>query len=445
MKNFSGTRRFLLVAFGFPPRAGSGIHRVVRFAQLLPDNGWQPEVLTVSRWGNDIVDETWEKAIPANIRVYRAPSLDPFRIALALKSKLASSDARANGGAGFRSHSNGALSFLKSLYYKISIPDHSLWWIPAAVICGLFIILKNSPKLIFTTSGPYGAALAGLILKKFTGLPWAAEFRDPWSKHTMTQMSSLRRRIESAMEMACVRNADVVIATTPPTTAEFHLVTPESPEDKFITITNGFHIPDFESIPARSEKTRLTLAFTGMFYGSRSPEHLFSGLEEVCRRRPELSDRLRVLFAGTMSGNHRSKLEAEPLRSIVRIEEYVSHDRVLELLAEADALFLFLSKDEAEIFPAKLFEYLAARRFILATVPLEGITAEVIRRFEAGTALAPDDVKGIAEALTEMYINFKKGELKVKHSLEDIAEFSWPGLVKQLAEVFNRLTRGREG
>src|SRR5690348_3478313 len=45
----TGERRLLLVAFQFPPFAGgSGVHRASKFVQYLPDNGWQPYVLTAN-------------------------------------------------------------------------------------------------------------------------------------------------------------------------------------------------------------------------------------------------------------------------------------------------------------------------------------------------------------------------------------------------------------
>ncbi len=42
-------QRVLMVAYHFPPLAGgSGIQRTLRFAQYLPEFGWQPLVLTAS-------------------------------------------------------------------------------------------------------------------------------------------------------------------------------------------------------------------------------------------------------------------------------------------------------------------------------------------------------------------------------------------------------------
>ncbi len=40
--------RVLMIAFHFPPCAeSSGVHRTLKFTRYLPDNGWQPIVLTV--------------------------------------------------------------------------------------------------------------------------------------------------------------------------------------------------------------------------------------------------------------------------------------------------------------------------------------------------------------------------------------------------------------
>ena len=47
----SPRRKILMVAYHFPPLAGSsGIQRTLRFVQHLTALGWQPIVLTASPW-----------------------------------------------------------------------------------------------------------------------------------------------------------------------------------------------------------------------------------------------------------------------------------------------------------------------------------------------------------------------------------------------------------
>ena len=66
-------RRLLMVAYHFPPMAGSsGIQRALRFAQNLPHFGWQPLVLTVHPRAYERTDPALLADVPATAVVRRA-------------------------------------------------------------------------------------------------------------------------------------------------------------------------------------------------------------------------------------------------------------------------------------------------------------------------------------------------------------------------------------
>lgn len=434
-------RRFLYIAFGFPPLAGSGIQRKVRFTQLLPGQGWQPIVLTVSRWGNDIIDEEWERQIPKDIKVYRAPSFDPYRIVMALKrqggNQVKNGSPKDSGGG-----SSNIARLIRRLFHSISIPDHAIWWVPLAVLWGLYIIIRRRPVLIYSSSGPFGASIAGLILRKLTGLPWVSEYRDPWAANPFRIFSGSRNKIESCLERMCLKNAEGLISTTSATTEQFRRRTPNSQAKRFITITNGFDIQDFKGMAPPPENEHLRIIFAGMFYEHRTPGAFFDGLKEAIKAKPKLGQDLQVVLVGMIPDEYRAQANAEPLKSIVEIRPYIPHSEVIKLLSTADVLYLPQAKNLTDFIPGKIFEYLASRRFIFAVVPPDGITADIIRRFEAGVIVSPEDVKGIADALLDIYDSYKNGALKVKHSLEDVMEFSWLALSEKLAGFFNEITEG---
>ena len=47
MSEARGSRRILLIAYYFPPLAGSGVFRPLRLARYLPRHGWDTTVVTV--------------------------------------------------------------------------------------------------------------------------------------------------------------------------------------------------------------------------------------------------------------------------------------------------------------------------------------------------------------------------------------------------------------
>jgi len=40
-------RKILIFAYFFPPIGGAGVQRTVKFAKYLPDEGWDPTIVTV--------------------------------------------------------------------------------------------------------------------------------------------------------------------------------------------------------------------------------------------------------------------------------------------------------------------------------------------------------------------------------------------------------------
>ena len=394
--------------------------------------------------GNEIEDHTMMKLIPSHINVYRAPSVDPYRIIFAFKSRLTKKGSVNQLSQRKKDTKPGLSDILKSLHFELSIPDEAIWWAPFAVVWGLYGIIRHKPSLIYSTTPPYSVALVGLVLHKLTGLPWVCEFRDPWTKNSMRRFGACRKKIEKYLERVCLKNASTVIATTPATADNYRRLCPlEKPQSSFATITNGFSFELFRDFPAPPDDGVFRIVFTGMFYSDLSPLNLFSAIELACRESEDFRANTEVIIAGQMPQHFCEPLTKEPLNNLVKILPYQDYDKTLELIAAGRALYLALSTKMEDIIPGKLFEYLAARRPILATVPLKGITVDYLNRFGAGIIVDPDDVAGIKNALLKMFNDFKQGELKVRHDLEDIKEFTWSSLADKLAALFDGNLSGR--
>lgn len=435
-------RKVLIIAFGFPPMAGSGIQRVVQMVKSLPLSGWDPIVLTVPRWGNEISDESWITEIPDSVRIHRVFSLDPFRLLMALRGSRFGPSSRKAKPSARQADSGGIISKMKNLYHSISIPDNSIWWVPLAVIYGLYLCMKHRPRLILSTSGPYGDALVGLCLHKMTAIKWISEFRDPWTLHPFRIHSGIRGNIESAMEKSCLGAADGVIATTEHTLEEYRARNKSSNKCLYTCITNGYDPDLFADSSVISQSSKFHIVYTGLFYGERSPKFFFRALRRADKINPDFTENSSVTIAGSVPDTYRRELSEYPLKELVNVLGYVSHKESIELLKSAHCLYLFLSKKEPGIYPAKLFEYLAARRLILANIPADGITADIIRRFQAGEIAGSEDSDKLCSYILESYERHNDGSLVAEHSLDDIVEFSWPFLAKKRAGFLEEISGG---
>jgi len=73
-------KRLLVVAYHFPPLAGSsGVQRTLRFVQHLPRHGWEAVVLTCSTRAYEDVKPDLARDIPQGTVVERAFALDAAR------------------------------------------------------------------------------------------------------------------------------------------------------------------------------------------------------------------------------------------------------------------------------------------------------------------------------------------------------------------------------
>ena len=84
----------------------------------------------------------------------------------------------------------------------------------------------------------------------------------------------------------------------------------------------------------------------------------------------------------------------------------------------------------------KIFEYLAAGRPILASVPENGAAAELLRQTGAGVVAPPDDVDAIADALSGLVERWRDGSLHAVELAPDVrAALSRRSRVERFAEL----------
>ena len=145
-------RRVLLIAYHFPPLQGSsGIQRTLRFAQYLPKLGWEPIILTANPISYQLTRPTQLPKEFDNISIYRSFALDTAR----------------------------HLSLLKRYPRMLAVPDRWISWWLGAFPQGFYLIKKFKPDVIWSTFPIATAHLIGYTLSRISGIPWAADFRDP--------------------------------------------------------------------------------------------------------------------------------------------------------------------------------------------------------------------------------------------------------------------------
>ncbi len=221
------------------------------------------------------------------------------------------------------------------------------------------MIREEKIDLIFSTSFPYSDHLTGLPLKKLTRLPWAADFRDPWTQNSASRNTGWRYRIDRWIEQLVLKNADRVIGVTPSYTHNLHGLCPGRLERDFITIENGYDLQDFckSKDKTRQPDGKTSLAHVGQVYDGTAMPFL-QALELI----GETGANLNVRFIGGLTPQEQAWLENHSIHASVQVEPPVNHAEAVEAMSSADVLLLFVLDEGGKSgnFPGKLFEYMAS-------------------------------------------------------------------------------------
>lgn len=382
-------RRLLVVAFHYPPdNTSTGVLRTLKFTEYLLRHAWVSEVVSVPERLYYSKDPASVSKIPDQVKVFRTWAADIRELF------------------GFRGVYPGVLA----------APDRYWpWFFPACRQAGR-LIQGNRPDALYTTYPIPTAHLIGLYLKKRYGLPWVADFRDPWVEDSMPLW---RRRFEGYLEAKVIKNADRVICNTPAMRRFFLSRYPALPPAKFVTITNGYDEPDFVSVTPEPI-AKFEIFYSGVISGgNRNPRCVLAGVRWALDRGWLAGHDLQITFlgCGAYGGSAEFKRDVEHYRlqdQVVTVEARIPYAQAVNRAAGA-AVLLVLSEPlgegpevEAERrwshqqVPAKVYEYLRLGKPMLALVS-GGAVAELLEQVQAGKPVAPDDIEGIAAALRDYY------------------------------------------
>ncbi len=446
-------KRVLFICYLFPPVGGAGVQRPVKFIKYLRSHGWEITVLTVSNPSVPVFDETLKQDIPPDTVIHEAPTLEPdYRY----KAKVSSGH---DGLAGVRSQGRAGFSFtrlfkgaLRGVGGMLLQPDPQVLWLPGAGREALRLLRNKPHDLIFATAPPYSSLLLGCWLKRRTGIPLVLDFRDEWDLSNAYRENSRRDAVslfvQRRMKRKVLKSADGIVATTKASTRRILERSVELGVENLpgICIYNGFDEEDFSSVHRdrgdEGDKGKFRIVYTGTLWNLTSVEPFVRAMERLSRDRPELVGEMELIFMGRKLSHQLKLLERlEALDCRVELRDYGDHAEAISLMASADVLCLLLSDvDGAErVVPAKLFEYLAMRREILAIMP-EGEAAAIVRRYFPDNHFTPDDVPGVAAWLEKRIAAGDTGWRSASGEGDrmDISEFSRKHQASQLNDYFMR-------
>jgi glycosyltransferase involved in cell wall biosynthesis len=437
-------RRVLLVAYYFPPLAGGGVQRTVKFARYLREFEFEPVVVTgpggaVDRWAPK--DATLAEEL-SGVEVHRVPGPEPGL------------------STGWRRRAERLLD-LESPFAR--------WWSDGVRRLGRDV--GRSVDVVLGELVPYATGEPVARLARELDVPWVADLQDPWALDEMWIYPTAIHRYRDLRRMRRVLGAaDAVVMNTREATLRVERRFPELSPKLAPAIPNGLDRSDFPDDGPTTRDGAFRIVHSGYLYtedglryrrtrrvrellgGSpvpgvdfltRSHVFLLEAVDRLIERDPDLRTTIKVHFAGVVSETDRMIAARSP---VAHLHGYLAHRETTELLRSADLLFLPMQDlpagMRAGLVPGKTYEYLAAGRPILAAVP-EGDARDLLR--EAGNALicSPSDVTAMADLIAGELARWRDGRPTPAPRPDVVARYERRGQAEQLARVLDSVVAAR--
>ncbi len=346
-------KKLLILAYDFPPYISVGALRPAAWYKYLYEFGVYPIVVTrqwASHYGNHLdyiaegnSDHTIieESSTGTIIRT-------PYKPNLANRIMLKYGEKR------FR-----MIRKIISAYYELV--QWFFWTGPKVQLyfAANEYLKANKVDTIIATGDPFILFRYASVLSKKYGIPWIADYRDPWVQKGYNFVERLLSRYHAYLERKYIRES-VVITTV----SEFfkHIILENVGDAKSFIIANGYDEDSISNIAdIKQSSERLTLSFAGTIY-KWHPIEIFL---DVLHRFISNGNDIIVKFYGINIESELRTLIGKKYPDIddnIKIIKKLPNQTLLSELSKDNTLLLF--KDYS-IVGTKIFDYVALKRKIV--------------------------------------------------------------------------------
>lgn len=435
------TRTVLIISYHWPPSGGMSVLRPLKLAKYLPSFGWKPIVYTARNADYQAQDSSnfrdtdsvetirtsvrepylWYKRLlrlPITANAQDVPFLHPKKMGQAHRLALW---VRAN----------------------LFIPDARALWIRPSVRFLSHFLKNNKVNAIYSVGPPHTNTVIGLRLKQAMGIPWIADFQDPWTQlsyHNELPFTSWAKKRHRDLEQQVFRFADQMITTSPHWREGLEQIGARNVS----LVTLGFDDDDFKATASMlPPEDMFTISHVGILGNDRTPRELFGVLGELVRTSEAWQRHLKLVFAGHVDHAVHQLVRECGLGSNVDFLGFVPRQRALKLMAASHVLLLLLNKEGQDPgrIPGKLYEYLRSGRPILCLGSPEGDCVSMSMSFQDSAVCNSNDGRSLKGLLERYFDMFSNGRLKQPREFgNQLEKYSAKTIASVIAQHLDRIS-----
>lgn len=430
-------RRILLIDYHFGPGATGGF-RWRAMATHLAAEGWRFDVITdgpdrtnpdrgepfadgiqiftiaTPQWVDDVVASIGRAKRGLRGR-RRAPSpssgVEPTA---PVPAAAAASHAPRPGGPGIYTR-------LASAINAIRITSHEWGWGRRATRLGIRLAHAARYDAVLVSSPPHLTQLAGAAISRAAGLPYVADFRDPWvfGRAEKYDVNALANPLGKLFEPRTLRRASLIICNTEQSRKAVADLYPDL-ASRTLAVWNGYDAD--AGSPANPDRSRFRIVFTGWLYPFMDPEAVIAAAGRLRRRAGLAAAEVSVEFMGCGASHGGVPLAAMAARhgiaDCLRLLPQGPRAEARRLQQAAAVLVAYDASTQLAM-PTKFFDYAQMGGVMLLMgftdgafaasagkigvrvhdqrdeAGLDAVLDEALRRWRAGDLIAPADREGV--------------------------------------------------
>jgi len=430
-------KRVLIITYYWPPSGGSGVQRWLKMSKYLPENGWQPVIYTTENAEYPIIDHSLEHDIAPEAEVIRRPIFEPYTF----YKKFLGIKQEESIKVGFASNSKKTKWKERlSVWIRgnLFIPDARCFWIQPSVKYLKEYLKEHPVDAIISTGPPHSMHLIAMKLKESFGIPWIADFRDPWTEidfYDELHLSKWANKKHHRLEREVLTKADKVVTVSWDWAKGLGRIGNRNVR----VIQNGYDWQPKSPLERAPLSAEFTLTHIGVIGPARNAPTLWQALQEVKAQDEGFSKALRINLIGQVDQSVTQSLESCGLLENTEIIAHVPHDEVQQVQESAQVLLLLVNNapNAKGILTGKLYEYLASGRPILCIGPEDGDAARVLKETQAGITVGFENKEKMKEVVKDLYQRYLDGGLPSNVS-EEIEKYSRKALAGEYAKLLEK-------
>ncbi|WP_421773548.1 hypothetical protein [Gracilimonas sp.] len=429
-------KKILIVSYYWYPFADVGTYRISRFAKYLAKSGWDIVVLTAKEAAAGMKGKP-DDPVLENIKVYRANIIEPVSL---LKKKKNGGAKTSNPSIFYQKDANLISRLAVWTRLNLMIPDAKFTWKWFAVPLGKKVIEQEKPDIILSTSPPPTTSLIAKKLADWSGLPWHADFRDPWTNiyyYDDNPQSKWAGNRNKKLEASVLESADRLSVVNHGFFPSYNL------DNKLTKIPNGFdpdHIIPQEKLPQKTDSA-FYIRYFGSMKANQYPKAFIEALHTLSVDHPEIAENIHFDFFGNIDPDIKKDIKSASDIIKTSFSGYIPHDKMMMRVNSSDLLLLLIGRTKNSKFglSTKVFEYMTSGKPVLGIGPIDGAASKLVSDTNIGKFFSHKDDKGVTNFILETYQANQKGETLFTPSEKAVQQYNFSYLTKKLENILDEL------